>query len=134
MREIYFLVIFFIVKGIINPTFAEFTYFFLMNEVGLSKFMFALLVLIAQICHVIGALIYKAFCRSVDTRYMVLSAFIVGSIGAFLAFVFAKRWNLEIGISDMFFLLFTDVVFEVITTILYVLPIMALFAKITPKD
>jgi len=56
----------------------------------------------------------------------------VGVIGAFLNFAFAKRWNLEIGIPDMAFLFATDVIFSVISVILYSLPILALFAKITP--
>ena len=133
MKEIYLLIIFFIVKALMNPTFSEFTYFFLLNVVGISKFMFALLVLIAQICHVIGALVYKAWCRGVDTRCMVLAAFIVGSTSAFFQVIFSKRWNLEWGIPDMAFLLFTDVVSEVVSTLLYTLPILALFAKITPR-
>ena len=45
-KEIYFVVIFFIAKGILMPTFEEFTYFFLMNEIKISKFVFALLVLL----------------------------------------------------------------------------------------
>jgi len=50
MQEIYFLVIFFIVKGFINPTFEEFTYFFLINVIGVSKFVFALIILNGQVC------------------------------------------------------------------------------------
>lgn len=132
MREIYFIIIFFVVKGIINPTFEEFSYFFLMNIIGVSKFVFALLVLIGQICHLIGALIYRAFCRNVETRTMIIFAMCTGSLGSILNFCFAKRWNLEVGIDDMFFLLFTDIVFNVLGTILYMLPILSLFAKITP--
>lgn len=63
---------------------------------------------------------------------MVFFAMITASISAFLNFVFAKRWNLNIGISDLAFLFFTDVVFNVIQVVLYSLPILALFAKITP--
>ena len=54
------------------------------------------------------------------------------SIGAFLNYTFAKRWNLDIGIPDLVFLFFTDIVFNVLGTVLYSLPILALFAKITP--
>ena len=132
MKEIYFLVIFFIAKAIICPSFEEFSYFFLINEIGISKFIFALLVLVGQICHIIGALLYKAFFRNIDTRWMIFWALLVGVIGAFLNFVFAKRWNLEIGIPDMAFLFATDVIFSVISTILFSLPVLALFAKITP--
>ena len=64
---------------------------------------------------------------------MIFWATVVHVIGEFLNFVFAKRWNLEIGISDLVFLFFTDIVFSALKTLLYTLPIMALFAKITPK-
>lgn len=132
MREIYQLVIFFIAKGIIVPSFEDFNYFFLLNVIGISKFVFSMLILIGQICHVIGALIYKAWCRNIDTRWMVFFAMCVGITSNFLNYSFAKRWNLEIGIPDLAFLLFTDVVFSVVGVILYTLPILALFAKITP--
>lgn len=132
MREIYFLVIFFLAKGVLSPSFEDFSYFFLLNVIKISKFVFSLLVLIGQICHIVGALIYKAWCRDVDTRWMIFFAMIVGVISTFLSFAFAKRWNLEWGIPDMAFLLFTDVVFSTVGVILYTLPILALFAKITP--
>ena len=37
------------------------------------------------------------------------------------------------GISDYVFIIFSDVVFGALSTAFYTLPIMALFAKITPK-
>ena len=43
------------------------------------------------------------------------------------------RWNLDIGISDYFFLIFTDIVFGALSMAFQLLPILALFAKITPK-
>jgi len=132
MKEIYFVIIFFLLKGLINPTFEEFSYFFLMNIIGVSKFIFALLVLIGQICHLVGALIYRAWCRNVDTRVMLIVAMCCSVLGNLLNFCFAKRWNLEVEIDDMFFLIFTDVVFNVLSTLLFTLPILSLFAKITP--
>jgi hypothetical protein len=132
MREIYFLVIFFLVKGVICPSFEEFSYFFLLNEIKISKFVFSLLILIGQICHIIGALIYKSYCRNTDTRWMIFFAMCVGIVSSFLSYAFAMRWNLEYGIPDLVFLMFTDVVFSVVGIILYTLPILALFAKITP--
>ena len=46
MREIYQLVLFFILQGILNPSFQEFSYFFLMNVIGVSKLLFSILVLV----------------------------------------------------------------------------------------
>jgi len=132
MREIYFVVIFFLAKSIIVPSFDEFSYFFLLNVIGISKFMFAVLVLIGQIAHIVGALIYKAFCRNIETRWMIFFAMVVTSVGYFLNFCFAKSWNKDWGIDDLVSLLFTDVVLGVVSTVLYSLPLLALFAKITP--
>jgi len=42
------------------------------------------------------------------------------------------RWNQLIGVSDLVFIIFTDVVFGCLFMALLILPIMALFAKITP--
>ena len=50
-----------------------------------------------------------------------------------LTYFFAMRWNLKVGISDQFFLYSTGVVFKVVLEIFLVLPIMVLFAKVTPK-
>ena len=94
--------------------------------------MFALLILIGMFCHIIGAIFYKSFCRNVDTRTMVFASIITTLIGNILTFCFVKRWNLNWGIPDLAFLFFTDVVLSIVSTLLYTLPIMALFAKITP--
>ena len=132
MREIYQVVIFILSLALLNPTFSDFSYFFLLNVVGISKFMFSLLVLLGQICNVIGAIFYKAFCRNIDTRIMVFMSLITSSIGCFLNYCFAKRWNIDWGIPDLVFLFMTDVVFGAINTLLFTLPILALFGKITP--
>merc|ERR1719498_1777908 len=63
---------------------------------------------------------------------MVLLAMIMDCVFAFLNLAFAKRWNVEWGVPDMVFLVFTDVVQSAFQTVLYRLPILALFAKITP--
>ena len=63
---------------------------------------------------------------------MVMFAFIVRVFGLSIDYCFASRYNLKLGISDMTVLFFTDVTFSTLSFTLYVLPIMALFAKITP--
>jgi hypothetical protein len=46
---------------------------------------------------------------------------------------FALRLNLQVGINDIAFILMTDTLFGVTSLAMYVLPTMALFAKITPS-
>lgn len=108
-KEIYLIVIFILVTAVVNPTFQEFTYFFVLDVCRISKLYFAFLVLVGQICYVVGALTYKAFCRRVETRWMLFWAALVKLLATFLFFAFAKRWNLELGIPDLVFLIFFDV-------------------------
>lgn len=132
-KEIYCIVIYFILDGLTNPSFADFTYFFLMNVIGVSKFMFAMITLIGQVCQVIGVIVYEKFLKEVEVRWILFWNVIISIVGAFLAFSFAMRWNLAWGMSDYFFLIFTDVVFGAVQMAFSTLPILALFAKITPK-
>ena len=51
----------------------------------------------------------------------------------FFAYAFAKRWNLQWGINDYVFLIFTDVVFSTVGIAFSALQILSLLAKLTPK-
>ena len=42
------------------------------------------------------------------------------------------RWNLEVGISDIVFLLFTDVIFSILGVVFFALPVFSFIAKVTP--
>lgn len=130
--EIYRVVIFFILEGLTKPSFADYTYFFLMNTIGVSKFMFAIITLVGQICGVVGVIIYERVLKTREVRTVLAINVCITILGAFLAFVFAKRWNLEFSCSDYVFLFLTDVVFAATAMAFSTLPIMALFAKITP--
>jgi len=104
-----------------------------MNVIGVSKFMFAMIALIGQVCSLIGVVIYEAFLKETEVRTVIMWNVIFGIFGSGLQVCFAMRWNLECGIDDYVFLIFTDVVFGAIALSFGTLPILALFAKITPK-
>jgi Na+/melibiose symporter-like transporter len=131
--EIIMVVLYFLIDGIITPSFADFSYFFLMNVIGVSKFMFAMITLIGQVCSILGVILYEKFLKEMEVRTVLFWNVGLTILGAFLNYCFAMRWNVEIGISDYAFIIFTDVVFGAITTAFSTLPIMALFAKITPR-
>lgn len=92
-----------------------------------------MLTLIGQVCQVIGVIIYEQFLKNVEVRTVIFWNVILSIVGAFLTYAFAMRWNKDCGISDYFFLIFTDVVFGAIQMAFSTLPILALFAKITPR-
>lgn len=132
-REIYLVVIYFLVDGVLNPSFDDYKYFFLMNVVGISKFWFAMIQLIGQVCSVIGVILYDCFLKLTEVRTVLLWYVVIGVVAAWLAYCFAMRWNLEIGINDYVFIILSDSVFGSFAIAFSLLPILGLFAKITPR-
>lgn len=87
---------------------------------------------ISKFCHVLGTMYYKAYLKDTETRTVIYYSTIICVFSTGLKFCFASRWNLLFGISDLYFLVFTDVVFGCLVLAMNVLPGLALFAKITP--
>ena len=132
-KEIYFLVIYFLLDGLTNPSFNDFEYFFLLNVIGISKFFYAMLNMLGNICQVAGVLIYEQWLKNIEVRTVVFINIFFSIISRFFNYCFAMRWNVQAHISDYFFLIFTDVVFGSLQTAFQTLPILSLFAKIIPK-
>lgn len=105
-----------------------------MNVVGLNKFMFAMIQLIGQIFSVIGVVIYGAFLRKVEVRWVLFWNCVITVISNFFNYAFAKRWNLDWGFSDMEFIIFSDVITNALNTAFQLLPLLSMFAKIIPKN
>ena len=87
---------------------------------------------ISKICHILGTMYYKAYLKDTETRTVIYYSTIMCVFSTGLKFCFANRWNLQVGVSDIVFLIFTDVVFGCLVLATNVLPCLALFAKITP--
>jgi len=87
---------------------------------------------ISKVCHIFGTMYYKAYLKDYETRTIILWSTIISCVSTFVHYAFAMRWNLAIGVSDLIFIIFTDVVFGVLALSMNVLPCLALFAKITP--
>ena len=132
MPEIYLVLLYFILNGFLSPGFGQFSYFFMLNTAHITKFQFAMFGLISRACHVVGSVFYKNYMKDTETRTIIFYATVVGVISSFIHFCFAMRWNLRIGVSDIIFIIFTDVVFGCLALAMSVLPCMSLFAKIIP--
>jgi Na+/melibiose symporter-like transporter len=115
-KEVYQIIIYILLDGLTSPSFGDFSYFFLMNVIGISKFMFAMITLIGSVCGVIGVLIYTAFLREVEVRTIIMWNYVIGVFGAILNYLFAKRYNKRWGIDDLTFIIFTTIVFGSLST------------------
>lgn len=87
---------------------------------------------ISRACHILGTMYYKQYLKHIETRTIIFWSTMMAVVSTFLSYSFAMRWNIRFGISDLFFIIFTDVVFGCLSLAMNVLPCLALFAKITP--
>lgn len=131
-KEIYMVLGFFLINGLLSPRFGQFSYFFMLNVAHITKFQFAMFGVISRACHILGTVIYKNYFKETETRTVIFYSTVISVISSFVHLMFALRWNLLIGISDIVFIIFTDVVFGCLSLAFCVLPSLALFAKITP--
>jgi Na+/melibiose symporter-like transporter len=132
MPEIYLVICFFVLNGLFSPSFGQFSYFFMLNVAGITKFQYAMFGVISKVCHILGTMYYKAYLKDTETRTVIYYSTIMCVFSTGLKFCYASRWNLLIGISDVMFLVFTDIVFGCLVLAMNILPCLALFAKITP--
>ena len=136
MPEMYLVVLYFIFGGFLIPSFGDFDYYFLLDEErgpGISKFTYSLLGIIGQVTGIIGSFWYERNLKQVEVRTILFWGTLVSIVSSFCSYIFAMRWNLEVGISDMVFIILTNTVFGVVALAMNVLPTLSLFARITPK-
>ena len=92
----------------------------------------ALLAILGYVCTIIGSLMYQQWFSGYEIRTMLLASMAVSLIFAPLSLMFSMRKNVEYGISDNFIIVFSDVMGTVLNQIMVFLPLLVLFAKITP--
>ena len=133
MPEIYLVIMFFILNGLISPDFGDFSYYFMLNVVKLSKFQYSMLGVIGQVTSVFGSMFYEQNLKDIEVRTVLYWSTVCSIISSLSSYAFALRLNLAIGLPDVVFIVLTDTIFGVISLAMSVLPTLALFAKVTPK-
>lgn len=133
MPEMYLVILFFIFNGLISPDFGDFSYYFMLNVAGISKFQYSMLGTIGQFTTIFGSLGYETFLKDIEVRTVLFWSTIISCFSAFCSFAYAMRWNVTyMGVNDIVFIILTDTIFGVISLAMNTLPTLALFAKITP--
>jgi len=132
MPEILLTLLYFVLNGLLSPDFGDFSYYFMLNVAGISKFQYSLLGTIGQFTGVFGTLFYEQYLKTIEVRTILYWSTIISCFSAFASVVFSNRWNLAIGIPDIAWVIVTDTIFGVVSLAMNTLPTLALFAKITP--
>ena len=127
------MILYLLIGGFLVPSFGGFGYYFMLDVVKISKFTYSMLTVLGFFCLGIGTIVYKNFMRDKEYRNLIMMDALISIILAPLSFIFVLRLNVAWGIPDMYLIIFTDVVSEIISQCFVFLPMSVIYAKICPK-
>lgn len=132
LPQIYRPVLFYLLTGLMVPQYSDIWYYFTLEVLQLSKFVLGMLGVVAFITLMIGTALFSKFFADKETRSLLRAGILINFVGAAFGVALALRFNIMIGISDVAFVMFTNIVTETLSMGLLLLPSLILFAKITP--
>ena len=103
-------VLFFFLSGVIVPSFSEISYYFQLNVVMFSKFTISMLTLLSYITLLSGTMLYQRCFKDSEVRTMMKLNIIISFFAVFINLLFALRINVALGINDLFFIVFTNII------------------------
>lgn len=108
------LLFYIVIGGLIVPRFSTFSYYFTMDVIGLSKFSYSMLSVLAFFCAMIGATIYKKYFRENEYRNMIMMEALIHIFTAPLSFMVTTRINLDYGIPDIYLIVFNEIIDDIV--------------------
>lgn len=124
---------FFIMCGILVPSFGDINYYFVLSVVQFSKFTVSMLNIVAYFSLLLGILLYTKYFKHHDIRTLLKYSFYIAFAGQIANMLFILRLNKKwFGIGDVAFNMITTAVTDTLLLAFTQLPTLVLFAKITP--
>lgn len=71
MPEIYMVIFFFIINGVISPDFGDFGYYFMLNVCQISKFQYSMLGTVGNITGFLGCMYYEQNLKDIEVRTLI---------------------------------------------------------------
>ena len=119
--------------GIFSPSFSDFWYYFYLDVANFTEFTYSMTMIISYFTLLVGTFLYFKYLLKAEFRHLFKLSILIGFFGGFFSLAQVLRLNLMIGINDVFFVIFTSLVTNTLYYAYSNLPILVLFAKITPK-
>lgn len=107
---IYKTLLFFFITGAIVPSFSDIGYYFSLNVVQFSKFTLSMLTVLGFVTLLLGTMVYNKYFKEFEVRTLLEYNIAIGWIGCLIGVCFALRLNKAMGINDLFFVIFTQVI------------------------
>lgn len=68
LPEIYQVVLYFVILGILGPSFGDFSYYFLLDVCNISKFQYSMLGAFGKVTTIMGVFVYKQYLKEIEVR------------------------------------------------------------------
>lgn len=120
--------------ALLVPNFGGFDYYFMLDVVGITQFQYSMISVLHYFCMFIGSYLFKRWLKDFEVRTLTIVEVFMGLLCAPFTMMFVTRYNLVLGISDGFIIIFTDIIGDIFSMCLVVLPICVLFTKICPRN
>ena len=114
------------------PDFADFTYYFALDVLGITKFTIGMSTLISGAAVILGPIAYQKFCRNTQFPKLFFWSQIINVAQAVLMLLLALRLNSSIGLPDLFVYLLTGSFAEAVERMMTIIPSFIIMAKIIP--
>ena len=114
------------------PDFGDFTYYFALDVLGLSKFTLGMSTLIAGVAVILGPIAYQHYCHSTQFPKLFFWSQIINVVQAVLMLLLALRVNSSLGLSDLLLYLLTGSFAEAVERMMTIIPSFIIMAKIIP--
>jgi len=124
--------LYFILFGLTVPNFSEFMYYFKTEVLGFSQMTYSLITLIGACSLLFGVILYQKFFSHLETRTLYRASIAIHMIAVVFDIILVLRWNLKIGIPDIWWIVLSSSSLGTLFFAFGVLPGMVLFSKITP--
>lgn len=121
-----------LLKGFMCPSFGTFSYYFQMDVIKVSKQNVALLNIVGYICLLCGSQLYNSYLKHYELRTLMKIGSVITICLSPMYLMLVFRKNLQYGIPDAALIIFDESVGEVISQAFIGMPVMVLYAKITP--
>ncbi len=120
--------------GLLVPSFGDISYYFSLNIVKFSKFTVSMLTVLGFVTLLLGTQAYEKWLKDHEVKDMLKWNSLLGVCGSVVTLIFAMRLNLYLGVSDLSFVIISSLITDTLSTAFSQLPVLVLFAKITPKN
>lgn len=123
----------FIICLMATPSYGDPYFYFLTNHLKFSASLLGKISFCSTLCTLVAIWLYKTFFKDTNFRLMITIGTIVSFFFSFMAFLLVKRVNVELGISDFWFVLLSSSLLSMIGE-LTMMPMLSLACLLCPKN